>query len=285
MAETAAHLVDHVLPPVPYRQWVLTVPYRIRYLIAFDSDLSARLRRIFVRTVFSWLRKKGRDLGVAEPEAGAVVFLQRWNSALNLAPHLHGLFLDGIYAPGDLFSPPVWHSLSEPTDEDVAEILWRVRDRVMKLLHLRGLLPEDDIQSDERLPFDSPSLGACYAASVQGRVGLGEASGKRVQRVGYQKDAPYVAFTGKRCAELEGFTLHAGTRIDGHDRNSLERLCRYVARPPIAQDRVSLLPDGRVSYRLKRPWNDGTTAVVFRPLEFIEKLAALVPPPHSNLVS
>ena len=39
MAETAAHLVDHVLPPVPIRQWVLTVPYRIRYLIAFDRDL------------------------------------------------------------------------------------------------------------------------------------------------------------------------------------------------------------------------------------------------------
>ena len=84
MAETAAHLVDHVLPPVPFRQWVLTVPYRIRYLIAFDRDLCMAVKRIFMRAVMGWQRKVGRREGIAEGESGAVVFLQRFGSAINL---------------------------------------------------------------------------------------------------------------------------------------------------------------------------------------------------------
>jgi len=65
----------------------------------------------------------------------------------------------------------------------------------------------------------------------------------------------------------------------------LERLCRYVARGAIATDRLSRLPDGRVHYRLRKPFWDGTRAVIFEPLTFIEKLAALIPPPRRNLVS
>jgi hypothetical protein len=64
-------------------------------------------------------------------------------------------------------------------------------------------------------------------------------------------------------------------------RMRLERLCRYVGRPPVALDRLSTLADGRLKYRLKRRWRDGTTHVIFEPLEFIEKLAALVPTPKA----
>ena len=103
--------------------------------------------------------------------------------------------------------------------------------------------------------------------------------------MGQSPDAPYVAFTGERCAEAEGFSLHANVCVDGCDRPGLEKLCRYMARPAIATERLSLLPDGRVSYRLRRRWNDGTHTLVFTPLEFIEKLAALVPPPRAHLVS
>jgi len=60
--------------------------------------------------------------------------------------------------------------------------------------------------------------------------------------------------------------------------------CRYVARPAVATERLSILPDGRVSYRLRHKWRDGTTHVLFEPLELVEKLAALVPPPRFNLV-
>jgi hypothetical protein len=64
----------------------------------------------------------------------------------------------------------------------------------------------------------------------------------------------------------------------------LEQLLRYTARPPFAIERLEQLPDGRLSYRLKTPWRDGTTHAVFTPLEFIERLAALIPTPRAHLV-
>jgi hypothetical protein len=72
--------------------------------------------------------------------------------------------------------------------------------------------------------------------------------------------------------------------IASHDRISLERLCRYVGRPPVAPGRLSILADGHLKYRLKKRWRDGTKHVIFEPLELIEKLAALVPEPQLNLV-
>jgi hypothetical protein len=87
-----------------------------------------------------------------------------------------------------------------------------------------------------------------------------------------------------RCAGIAGISVHANVGIPAHDRMRLERLCRYAGRPPVATGRLSLLPDGRLLYRLKRRWHDGTTHVIFEPLEFIEKLAALVPPPRFNVV-
>ena len=68
-----------------------------------------------------------------------------------------------------------------------------------------------------------------------------------------------------------------------HYERSFERLCRYVGRPPVATERLSVLPDGRLLYRLKRRWRDGTTHVIYEPLELMERLAALVPPPRFNV--
>jgi hypothetical protein len=68
-----------------------------------------------------------------------------------------------------------------------------------------------------------------------------------------------------------------------HYEWSFERLCRYVGRPPVALDRLSTLADGRLKYRLKKRWRDGTKHVIFEPLELIEKLAALVPPPQATI--
>ena len=86
-------------------------------------------------------------------------------------------------------------------------------------------------------------------------------------------------------AEWDGFSLHAAARIPEGCRAQLERLCRYAARPPIAEERLSLLPDGRVSYRLKRRWRDGSTSVVLEPLTLIERLCTLIPRPRHMLVT
>ena len=87
-----------------------------------------------------------------------------------------------------------------------------------------------------------------------------------------------------RCATVNGFSVHANVSIPEHDRMRLERLCRYAARPAVATKRLSELPDGRLLYRLKRPWRNGTTAVIFEPQDLLAKLAALVPAPRVHLV-
>ena len=87
-----------------------------------------------------------------------------------------------------------------------------------------------------------------------------------------------------KAVTVGGFNVYAGRAIDGRDRKRLERELRYVGRPPLAQHRLEELPDGRVRYRMKRPWKDGTTSIVFDPLDLISRLAALVPPPRFNLI-
>ena len=173
-----------------------------------------------------------------------------------------------------------------PTDDDVADVIERVVRQVTKALRRRGHPlgdPDDAVDGDAPLPFDSPTLGACYGASVQRRVAFGPPSGAR--RLGRQPDAPFVAFSGPRCAALEGFTLHANTRVSGSDRDALERLGRYLGRPSVAtpsrasgsnDERLRYEPGGRVTYRLRKPWNDGTHTLDFDPLAFLERLAALV---------
>ncbi len=284
MADTAAYLVDCLLPEEPIRQWVLTLPFRIRYLIAFDKKMCTAVKGIFIRAIMCHLRLKAKRLGVAGGKPGAVNFIQRWGSALNLNPHFHALALDGVYIPSSS-GRPKFIPLKAPTDAEVGELLVKVHGRVLNLLLRNGYFQEDSIQAGDPLPFDSLELGKCYAASIRGRIGLGEKRGAYVTREGRVKDTKYIEMTGERCSAYDGFTLHANVSIHGRKRKRLERLCRYMARPAIATRRLELLADGRVRYRLRRAFFDGTWAVVFDPLTFIEKLAALVPAPGHNLVT
>jgi hypothetical protein len=80
-----------------------------------------------------------------------------------------------------------------------------------------------------------------------------------------------------------GFSLHAGVAVRANQRNKRERLCRYIARPALSEQRLSLTAAGKVRYQLKTPWRNGTTHVVFEPLDFLAKLAALVLGPRVNL--
>ena len=84
-------------------------------------------------------------------------------------------------------------------------------------------------------------------------------------------------------AQVAGFSPHAATVCEAHQRSKLERLCRYIPRPPIATQRLSLDRRGRVVYPYKRPCRDGSTPVVLEPLDFIARRAALVPRPRLNL--
>jgi hypothetical protein len=87
----------------------------------------------------------------------------------------------------------------------------------------------------------------------------------------------------KGVAQYAGFSLHAGIGVEADQRAKLERLARYVSRPPVAEERLALTAQGQVCYRLKTPYRDGTTRIVLEPLDFIARLAALVPPPRVHL--
>ena len=86
-----------------------------------------------------------------------------------------------------------------------------------------------------------------------------------------------------KLARAAGFSLHAGVACEAHEREKLERLCRYITRPAVSTERLSLTAQGNIRYRLKTPYRDGTTEVVFEPLDFMARLAALVPTPQVNL--
>ena len=83
--------------------------------------------------------------------------------------------------------------------------------------------------------------------------------------------------------KVAGFSLHAGVAARADERKKLERLCRYISRPAVAEKRLSLTPNGNVRYQLKTPYRDGTTHVIFEPLDFIARLAAVVTKPRVNL--
>jgi hypothetical protein len=285
MADTAAHLVDQVLPEVPMRQWVLSLPFALRYRLAYDAALTSAVLGVFVRAVLAALRRRARKLwSVPRGQCGAITFVQRFGDALNLNVHFHSLLLDGVYAPGpggDLR----FHPLPPPEGAEVARVVTQVARRIAQLLERRGLGPQSDPLEVDPLAEEQPLLAQLYGASVAGRVATGRRAGQRVLRVGDCIDPEDIpALEGERCASASGVSLHANVAVPKRDRQRLERLCRYAARPPVATKRLSRLEDGRLLYRLRHRWRDGTTHVVFEPQELVEKLAALVPPPGFHLV-
>jgi len=84
-------------------------------------------------------------------------------------------------------------------------------------------------------------------------------------------------------AQANGFSLHAGIAAEAEQRQKLERLCRYIARPAVAIERLSRTAQGTIRYALKTPYRDGTTHVIFEPLDFLARLTSLVPSPRVNL--
>ncbi len=96
MADTAAHLVDRVLPEVPTRQWVLTLPIPLRYRIAYDRNLCSDVLGVFILTVLRSLRHRAKKLlGVDQGQGGSVTHIQRWGGAVNLNVHFHSRIQTG----------------------------------------------------------------------------------------------------------------------------------------------------------------------------------------------
>ena len=129
MAETAAHLVDHLIPRVPVRQWVLSFPIPLRILFAAHPQLLSGLLRIVHRVIGGFLVKQaGLKRGAAD--TGAVTLIQRFGSAANLNIHLHCLVLDGVYQRSG--GEPLFHEVHAPSTEQLHHLLQRIITLIMK---------------------------------------------------------------------------------------------------------------------------------------------------------
>src|SRR5947209_15671183 len=119
MAQTAAHLVEQVIPWVPTRQWVVSVPVPLRYWTASSQDLTAKVHTIIRSTIAQYYVNQAVACGAPRGEvyAGSVTFIQRFGSSLNLNVHYHLLFLEGVYLDrADQGPPPRFLTGEPPTD-------------------------------------------------------------------------------------------------------------------------------------------------------------------------
>jgi hypothetical protein len=136
----ALTLVDHVLPEVPIRQFVLTLPFSLRFPLAFDGKLLGQVLRIVIDTIAANYRKRQTERGIVDGQSGAVTVIQRANSDLRLSPHFHVLQLDGVYAPGRDGGSPIFHPAPGLTQEDVLAIVERASKRILRFLQRRGVI-------------------------------------------------------------------------------------------------------------------------------------------------
>ncbi len=184
MSQTAAHLVDHVTPHVPVRQWVLSLPIPPRVLLAAQPELVTPVLQVVQRVVTRHLLD-GAGLNAGEGHGGAVTLIQRFGSAANLNIHLHCLVLDGVYrGAGD--GVPAFVEAAAPTDDELHALLQTLITRLMKLLMRRGVLVEDmgqtylaepdaDADADE-----ARTLRPLQAAAVTYRIAFGPRAGQKV---------------------------------------------------------------------------------------------------------
>jgi hypothetical protein len=290
MAQTAAHLVDHVIPAVPIRQWVLSMPVQLRYVLAYDSKLTTVILAIYLRAVRGFQRRRARELhGLGEVHCGAFTVVQRFGGALNLNVHFHSAVPDGVWVHG-ADGAVAFVALPAPTDLEVLSLVATIRKRILRALIRRGLIDEDGYLPDDAFAMDNPLLAECAGASVRGRVATGDRAGQRVLRIAEEPESPVAdgpegPIRGPRCAAIDGFSLHANVAVHGNDRKRREHVLRYFLRPPVAETRLSFTKDEQaIVLELKNKWRDGTSRIVFTPFELIEKLIALIPAPRANLV-
>jgi hypothetical protein len=221
MTERPAHLIDAVLPSVPVRQWVLTVPYRLRYQMAWNHGLSCAVLRVYARALMDLYRCRAVERGVHGGRTGLVTVVQRAGSGLNINLHFHTLALDGVFSAGESADGLAFHPAPAPTDAEVAETLGTIRHRVRRLLMRRGLQTSETSSGPaDPLAEESPVLAGIVGASVQGRIALGARSGARVRRLGEEPDAAATSSRGPRHAHLDGFDLHADVWVAARARRT-----------------------------------------------------------------
>jgi hypothetical protein len=196
MTERAAHLVDHVWPDVPVRQWVLTLPRRVRYLLAWRHDLCTAVAGSCTGPCSGTCGRGRGRAGWGRPAAARSSSCSAFHptahsprsggpgfgGALNLNVHLHALVLDGVFARGT-DGRLRFHRALAPTAADVADVLAAIVPAVRARLAQHGVDDEGGRGAD-RFVEAAPLLAGLAAASAQGALVVGGVPGRRPERLG-----------------------------------------------------------------------------------------------------
>jgi hypothetical protein len=179
MAESAALLVDEVFPEQPVRQWVLSVPYPLRFLFASRPDIMGAVLAIVYRVIATHCARKA-GFSAKRARTGAVTLIQRFGGALNVNLHFHMLFLDGVYVEGpDGALSFRW--VKAPTGAELTALASRIASRVGRFLERQGLLERDrENPCLAERALDEEPMQALLAHSITDRIAVGPRAGRKV---------------------------------------------------------------------------------------------------------
>src|SRR3989338_10852617 len=163
-------------------------------------------------------------------------------------------------------------------------LLGKISKRIARLLEQAGYLEREEGDGLKLEGFDDEVMNHFQGSSITYKIAVGSQQGRKVMTIKTlpSRDGEDES-NGHYLAKASGFSLHAGVSAKSNQRDKVERLCRYIARPAVSTHRMERLADGTISYELKTPYKNGTTHVIFEPLDFIARLAALVPKPRFHL--
>jgi hypothetical protein len=232
------------LPERPLRQWVLSLPHALRFLLATDSEALTLVLGVVYRTISRHLIGKA-GLTRTTGASGAVTLVQRFGSALNLNVHFHMLFLDGVYQTVGADAPG-FRPATAPESSDLQQLVERIGGRIGKALERRGLVERDLENAWLAADTEAGPLDDLLGHSITCRIAVGPRAGQKLFTL-QPVPPPPQGLEGEPngAARAGGFSSHAGLGIAPHERAKLERLCRYVSRPPVARGRRSPLISGR----------------------------------------
>jgi hypothetical protein len=261
MAATALHVIDNVLPDCPTRQWVVSFPFELRLVLAADAKLFGAALKVFVRVVERYYLERAGQANLRCAKTGMLSFQQRFGGSINCHPHVHMIAIDGVFALDEATQEPRFHFVAPPTPSDMHRIAASTCTRVIRLLRRRGLLGHGSKQ------------GQGNAMQVCRTVGLSRGRLERLDKRGHAQQELYPdelrslpRSTSKLVANENGFSVEAGVHLGALNRKGREKLVRYCLRPAIAGERLSLLRDGSIAYRVKVA-RGGKTHRVMRPME------------------
>jgi len=151
MAQTAAHLADHVLPRLAVRQWVLSAPKRLRYYLQRDGAALNTALRIFLRVIQGSLHQHcpgAAQVDKAALRIGAVAFIHRFGSSLNTHVHFHVCVVDGVFEVGE---GAIFHPASGLDETAVVQVQGAARTRILRAFVGRGLI--ESFEAKEMLAY------------------------------------------------------------------------------------------------------------------------------------